>query len=228
MANEFPNSFGFESNERSEGKVPKQQPQWPITPPSGDSASDPIESLDVSGMTETSETFTFDGESSPVVEFVKPTVKMAPTAPKVSEHAAPKQEQTFGYVEYQEEKVEIDTVWLSPHPYHHCMTVCEYVKDCMLHCERTLNMLMCQPDAPMRRRQMALLQDCVEVCLLTTRVIARKSPIMKTALLYCAKVCALCAQECARYRDPVSMDCRNMCLHCSQVCEKFASHYRWN
>lgn len=227
MANEFLNSFGYQSDDRAEGNVPKQ-PHWPKQPKSEESSPEPIESLDVSGITETSESFAFDPESSPVVEFISPAPKttIPPQAPTA--YSVPKSEQTFGYLEYEEEKIEIEKVWFSPHPYHQCMTICEYVKDCMLHCERTLNILMCQPDAPMRRRQLALLQDCIEVCLLTTRVIARKSPIMKTALLYCARVCRLCTEESGRYADPVSSDNRSMCLHCATVCETFANKYQWN
>lgn len=222
MANEF------QFDHRSEGNPPKN-PQWSKQPSSGESASDPIETTDTSNMMESPESFSFEMESSPIVESFQPAPKTAtpPTPPKVSSYVPPKQQQSFEYVEYEEKSVEIDQIWFTPHPYHHCMTICEYVKDCMLHCERTLNILMSQPDAPRRRRQLALLQDCIEVCLFTTRVIARKSPIMKTALLYCAKVCRLCAQESGKYRDPISMESQKMCLHCAQVCEQFANKYQW-
>lgn len=168
----------------------------------------------------TSESFSLDTDSSPVISTVQPKMQKMQPKPVAQGYS-------YSQFEVEEKKVSMDPTLFSSHPMHQCPNICEYLKDCMLHCERMMNVLAYQPDCTQRRRQIALLQDCSEVCFLTIRLIARKSPIMKTAILYCAKVCRLCGHECMRYPDATSQACARMCLHCATMCEQFTQGYNW-
>lgn len=216
VASEFPWMFDAEHGRSESPSHTAKQESHAILEPSSPSASDPV--TPIAPMPP----FSFDDPDSSPAEVVFHTPQMPSAPPMATGFEAPG-------VQYEvvEEKVEIEEIWFKPHPHHQCLNICEYVKDCMLHCERALHMLMCQPDAPLRRRQLALLQDMVDVSLMTTRVIARKSPLMKSALLYCAKVCRTCADECASYADPVSQSAKQCCLRCADACEKFIAGYTW-
>ncbi|GMA56098.1 hypothetical protein C7445_105158 [Alicyclobacillus sacchari] len=216
MANEFPWMFDAEQGRSESPSHAAKHESYANLEPSSSSTSDsttPIAPVPP---------FSYeDPDSSPMdVVFHASQVPPAASIPMGLEVPG-------GQYKVVEEKVEIEEIWFKPHPHHQCLNICEYVKDCMLHCERTLHMLMCQPDAPLRRRQLALLQDMIDVSLMTTRVIARKSPLMKSALLYCAKVCRICADECASYADPISVSAKQCCLRCADACEKFISGYTW-
>ncbi|WAH38698.1 four-helix bundle copper-binding protein [Alicyclobacillus dauci] len=166
-------------------------------------------------------TFKMPEFESPVVQYVKKVQPMPKPKP---------QPQQYMYMQYEieEEKIEIDPSLFAVHPMHHCPTICEYIKDCMLTCERTMHILMCQPDVHLRMRKIAMLQDCAEVCFLTTRQVARRSPMLRMSLRYCAKVCRTCGHECMRYPDPESQACSRMCLHAADVCEKFVNQQKWS
>lgn len=203
----------YDGNYRNEGAKQNQPPQPkksydPVKPPYQPESESPELNMD-------------DDDSSPVVQYAP---QMPQTMSKVK--SEPKTH-TYMQYEYEEEKIEVDKTLFAAHPMHKCPTLCEYIKDCMLHLERTMHMLMCRPDAYQRARQIAIMQDCVEVCHLTTRQVARRSPMLRMALRYCAKVCRTCGQESMRYPDPESQASARMCLHCADICEKFVRHHNW-
>ncbi|MFD1677840.1 four-helix bundle copper-binding protein [Alicyclobacillus fodiniaquatilis] len=221
MANQEHGEFDFTPDYRSEGIPPKKPskaehvPHYHMEPQSSPDIDHESPSAPEPKVTEK---ISFEFES-PVVQYVK---KPAPVQPK-----------QFAYMEYEleQEKIQLNQVDPSPfavHPMHHCMNICEYIKDCMLMCERMMQVQMCKPDAHLRRRQIAMLQDCAEVCFLTTRQVARCSPMLRTALRYCAKVCRMCGHECMRFPDPDSQASARMTFHCADMCEKFAAQYNWH
>ncbi|WP_206922693.1 four-helix bundle copper-binding protein [Alicyclobacillus suci] len=231
--------FDFTSQFRSEGKPP-EQPEKPIHQPKKayhqppkkqvpweESPSSPDMQVSMEVESEPSPMYHM---KKPMKQHVQPTYKPPVAQPKPQPKAQPQQTE-FMYMQYEyefeEEKLEFDPGLFAVHPIHQCPNICEQVKDCMLTCERTLHMLMCRPDAYMRARQIAMLQDCVEVCQLTTRQIARRSPMLKLTLRYCAKVCQMCAHECMRLPDPESQNCCRISLHCAKICEKFLKCQKW-
>ncbi|GMA60122.1 four-helix bundle copper-binding protein [Alicyclobacillus fastidiosus] len=214
MPNENNAEQDFTPDYRAEGKPPAKpsyQPKKayhvPPKPPIHEEESPSYPSMEI------------ETESPPHVQYVKKP------APKPKPAPAPQ----FMYLQYEfeEEKVEIDPGLFAAHPVHQCPNICEQVKDCMLTCERTIHMLMCRPDAHIHARKIAMLQDCVEVCLLTCRQIARRSPMLKIALRYCAKVCRMCGHECMQFPDPESQACSRICLHCTKICEKYMITKQW-
>lgn len=222
MSNEIHGPYGYDGKPRNEGngqqKPPNQQPMNQNMPVGNES----------SPMTHsTYESFSLDYESSPIVQSQQPNMPHMKQTSKQTPKSDPK---SYNYSTYgiEEKQVQVDMMLFAAHPMHQCPNICEYVKDCMLHCERMMNVFICRPDSSMRRRQIALLQDCSEVCFLTTRLIARRSPVMKTAILYCAKVCRLCGQESMRYPDAPSQACARMCFHCAAMCEQFTEGYNWD
>lgn len=176
------------------------------------------------GESESPELSMTEDESSPMYQ-----TNQSYAAP-VQQTPIPSKKQHHGYMQYEvteAEIIEINKTLFAAHPMHQCPTLCEYIKDCMLHCQRTMHILMCRPNAYQRSRQIAILQDCAEVCHLTTCQVARRSPILKTSLRYCAKVCRICAEESMRYPDAESQASARICLHCATVCEKFVMHQNW-
>ncbi|MFB5189888.1 four-helix bundle copper-binding protein [Alicyclobacillus fastidiosus] len=216
MPNENNAEQDFTPDYRSEGK-PSYQPKKAYHKPP---KPQPMHEEESPSYPSPEMQFSLEIETeSPVVQYVKkPVPKPKP---------APTTQFTYMQYEFEEEQVEFDPGLFAAHPVHQCPNICEQVKDCMLTCERTIHMLMCRPDAYMHARQIAMLQDCVEVCLLTTRQIARRSPMLKIALRYCAKVCRMCGHECMRFPGPESQACARICLHCSKICEKYMTTKQW-
>lgn len=215
MPNQNALDYAFEPDDyRTDGKSSKKTPTTPSY-----STQQPYDP----GENESPELSMMDDESSPMYQ-----TSQSYATPTQQTPLPAKNPSTYMHYEMEEESIEISKMLFAVHPMHKCPTLCEYIKDCMLHCERTMHILMCRPDAYQRSRQIAILQDCIEVCHLTTRQVARRSPILKTALRYCAKVCRICSQESMRYPDPESQASAKMCLHCANVCEKFVQYQNWS
>ncbi len=97
------------------------------------------------------------------------------------------------------------------------------IQNCEAACEHTMHHVMMTPDFEMRKKQMALLHDCADICMLTARYIARQSPFSKHMANLCAFVCDNCGRECAKFRDMESQHCARVCMHCAKECREFAA-----
>jgi hypothetical protein len=102
------------------------------------------------------------------------------------------------------------------------MGVVKTVQDCEVVCEQMTTILKSKPDVQNRIRQLMLLRDCADICALTAKYIARRSPFAKHMAGLCATVCQVCGTECSRFPDAESQHCAQVCWHCAQVCQSFA------
>jgi hypothetical protein len=97
------------------------------------------------------------------------------------------------------------------------------IQDCEATCEHMMHhVTMMVPDLEMRKKQLALLHDCADMCALTAKYIARMSVFSKQMAQLCAFVCDTCGSECAKFRDTESQDCARKCRDCARECKEFA------
>jgi hypothetical protein len=64
--------------------------------------------------------------------------------------------------------------------------------------------------------------DCQEFCGLTSKLIARESPLIAIACLACADACKACAVACSRHDDPQVKECLEACKKCEAACREMA------
>lgn len=96
------------------------------------------------------------------------------------------------------------------------------VQDCETVCEDMTTYVRKRPDVEQRRRQLQLLRDCADICGLTAKYLARKSPFSNSIACLCAYICEICGNECLRHPDPESQNCARVCLNCAEECRRFA------
>lgn len=96
------------------------------------------------------------------------------------------------------------------------------IQDCEASCEHMTTHLRNKPDVRMRTRQLMLLRDCADICGLTAKFVARNSVFAKHCAHFCAMICEICGNECARFPDPESQECSRICHHCARECRAFA------
>ncbi|WP_425447440.1 hypothetical protein [Dethiothermospora halolimnae] len=93
---------------------------------------------------------------------------------------------------------------------------------CESTCENMTHFVKNRCDVERRRRQLTLLRDCADICGLTQKYIARKSPFSRDMAKLCASVCEACGCECSRFPDRESQNCACICLNCARECMEFA------
>ncbi|MGG6313047.1 four-helix bundle copper-binding protein [Paenibacillus macerans] len=98
----------------------------------------------------------------------------------------------------------------------------EALQHCEAVCEFTDSAIIQRGDAGQRRKQVALLRDCADICTLTAKYVARHSGFAKSLAGYCAQVCEICGNHCLQHPDELSQKCGQICLHCAQECRKYA------
>jgi hypothetical protein len=97
------------------------------------------------------------------------------------------------------------------------------VKECMSRCHHMTVMMLYIPDVRMRANQIRLLHDCAIVYTLMATMLSRGNAFARKFARFCACVCEeVCGNECARFPDPESHRCAQVCLHCARECRRFA------
>ena len=97
------------------------------------------------------------------------------------------------------------------------------LQHCEATCEHMVTHLICLPHDDRRDLQIQLLRDCADICTLMAKYLARNSCNARVLASVCAYICELCGNECARFPDPMSQQCAQICLHCAQACRAFAA-----
>ena len=123
-----------------------------------------------------------------------------------------------GYPQYSRDHDDHDHEMHLPHE-----MLVKTIQDCEAICEHMIHHLMMRPDFEMRKRQIALLHDCADICTLTAKYIARKSIFSKHMANLCAFVCDNCGNECEKFPDMESQHCAHICMNCAKECREFAS-----
>ncbi|MEW9124155.1 MAG: four-helix bundle copper-binding protein [Thermotaleaceae bacterium] len=96
------------------------------------------------------------------------------------------------------------------------------LQNCEVMCEHMTMYMKYRYDVQYRVVQLQLLRDCADMCGITAKYIARTSCSAKITAGLCACICELCAVECAKFPDPESQHCAQVCLHCARDCRAFA------
>lgn len=104
-----------------------------------------------------------------------------------------------------------------PESYKACITVCQL---CALECEICLQKMMgknSHNDCP------ACCYECLELCLLCMRALARNSPYAKDYCTLCAAVCDWCQEQCSAHNMDHCRQCAESCRECAEECRKLAA-----
>jgi hypothetical protein len=100
-------------------------------------------------------------------------------------------------------------------------TVIQTLTKCITSCESCLT-LSVQEGLPASMREcMNLQRDCIDICAITARFIARSSSNMRRLLKECIEICRKCAEECHKQTQEHYQLCGDICQECSQSCEKY-------
>lgn len=111
------------------------------------------------------------------------------------------------------------------YPYSHSApneSLIDTLDFCQTTCEHMTTLLKERPDVSTRTLQLRLLRDCADICGLTSKFIARSSYFSKNIAGLCGYICEVCGNECAKYPDPESQNCAQICLNCARECKAFA------
>ncbi|MTV50579.1 four-helix bundle copper-binding protein [Heliobacillus mobilis] len=107
------------------------------------------------------------------------------------------------------------------HQGHHSRLL-DTIQNCEATCEHMVTHVACLHDVRQRSRQLLLLRDCADICGLTAKFVARRSPFAQQLAHVCACICEACGKECCRFPDRESQECAQICFHCARECEAFA------
>lgn len=103
--------------------------------------------------------------------------------------------------------------------YQSCINECNR---CMQVCEECLQSCLKEEDVKARAHCIALLQDCADICALSSRYMSRGSMYAKQLCGICAAICDACANECDRFKDVHCQQCADECRRCANECRKMA------
>jgi hypothetical protein len=106
------------------------------------------------------------------------------------------------------------------HRFHHSIEGCS---TCAIACEAALAQLVGGTlQVPMARLP-NLLQDCADICRLTTGYLARTSEMAEAMCVLCASLCASCADECDKQQEQSFRQCAQACRRCAEECRRTAN-----
>ena len=81
----------------------------------------------------------------------------------------------------------------------------------------------CVAEAMEMRQCIRSCLDCADVCAATARLAVRRTgqniEALRTMLETCARICDLCAEECARHDHEHCKLCAEMCRECARDCQ---------
>lgn len=95
-----------------------------------------------------------------------------------------------------------------------CITACE---TCMTKC--------LQEENPGKMRDCINLQrDCIDICVVTAKFMARNSPHTEHVMKECIELCRLCAEACRKHPMDHCQKCAEVCAECLHACEEYMDH----
>lgn len=101
---------------------------------------------------------------------------------------------------------------------------CKTCTDCAEQCNVTF--LHCFKMVEDRHKEHAraarLTLDCADFCMLSERMMSRKSELMSSSCNACADACKKCADECAKFDDETMKACAEVCRRCEKSCRAMA------
>ncbi len=92
---------------------------------------------------------------------------------------------------------------------------------CITACENCMTLCLQDPNVSHMKNCINLQRDCIDICVLTARFIARSSSNARRILKECIEICRKCAEECARHEAEHCQQCAQKCRECYDACDKF-------
>lgn len=90
---------------------------------------------------------------------------------------------------------------------------------CLQACEECRTLCLEEVDVKSRVHCIKILTDCIDICDLALKFMARGSQHAKHICKECVEICEICAQECGKFSD-------NHCVQCAEICRKCAAECR--
>jgi hypothetical protein len=103
-----------------------------------------------------------------------------------------------------------------------CIKACE---ECHHICVETMMYCLQIGGKHAEASHIRLLNDCIQICHLSTDFMLRGSDYHGRMCLACAEVCENCARDCERVdsRDTQMKACADTCRRCAQFCRRMAA-----
>jgi len=103
--------------------------------------------------------------------------------------------------------------------YLECIDACNRCVVASAHCATAC---LQEENVQALRRCIQLDHDCMDICQLAIRYMARKSEYTERICQLCAEVCETCAQECRRHDMDHCQKCADACMECANKCREMA------
>jgi len=92
-------------------------------------------------------------------------------------------------------------------------------QNCAVTCECCLEYVISSGDLETSLR----LRECIDVCLLCGKTLARESPFSIEIGQLCARVCDWCAERCRQFSNSHLARCAEVCLECVREWQQIAN-----
>jgi hypothetical protein len=105
-----------------------------------------------------------------------------------------------------------------------CAKACS---DCQRECDSCATHCAHQLHAGKKDHMTTLMtcQDCADVCVAASQIVARGGPFASLVCGPCAEACAKCAKECEKFPDDEHMQrCAEECRKCEKSCREMVKH----
>ncbi|MFA9439245.1 four-helix bundle copper-binding protein [Uliginosibacterium sp. sgz301328] len=106
---------------------------------------------------------------------------------------------------------------MSETPFLTTITACNA---CATACDECVSGCLLEEDAQYMALCIQLDLDCAGMCRLAASALARQSPAVGVICETCARVCDLCAEECARHDMDHCQLCASACRDCAEACRR--------
>jgi hypothetical protein len=92
-------------------------------------------------------------------------------------------------------------------------------RECIEACNATFAYCIEQGGDHVRPEHLKALMDCLEVCITTSDLVGRSSPLAGSMMEVCAEACKACEESCEEFAgDPTMERCADACRECYEHC----------
>jgi hypothetical protein len=114
----------------------------------------------------------------------------------------------------------MSTAMMTKSKYQTCIDECNKCEQVCYECFRAcLN----EPDVNARKSCISMLIECVQMCQMSSAMMAMEGQFSKQHCGLCATVCDKCAQECEMFNDDHCKQCAVECRTCADECRKMTN-----
>lgn len=92
---------------------------------------------------------------------------------------------------------------------------------CIAACENCMTLCLQEADVAHMRNCINLQRDCIDICVITAKFMARSSSNTRRLLKECIEICRKCTEECSKHAEDHCQKCAEICQECFQACDKY-------